>query len=187
MTHNTPISSPRRRRIFAVAALILSLGMQAGAIFLAAGYHAACGRADAAGHLLGFNDPIRLSHLGVMADSLNASAILSETNFLGGLPGLITLAALVGAWWFPVNRTWVRCFARQSVLFVAICLGALLRDVIHGHSWTGECIVEGELSVAMSALLWIAAWIPVLGWEFVRWLKKFVALSRRTPIAKFPA
>jgi hypothetical protein len=164
-------STPARSKwvpVLAVIGLLGSVAIQFAVSLAAAGYHAASGGFDSAGHVLGFNEPLMWGHVGLMAQSLAASEIFQELNILNGAMLAVTLLPLIqfsaaGSW-----RTGQWLIGWHSILFALVWLAWISWHFVAGHSFTGECIVEGELSIVTVALFWIAAWLPFAGFPIAR-------------------
>lgn len=137
--------------------------------FLEAGYHGAFGLSDAGGREIGFNHPILLSHLPVMARAITPAVLVNAF-----LPW--TFAAMA-AQAFLTRLPFVprRVILVHAVAFLLLQVGGLLLLLVEGHHPTGECVVEGEFSSAMTLLMWVAAWVPA-GLSAVPW-GRFVAGS----------
>jgi len=164
-----PEESNGRRGSAVPAVFVLLAGwmLLSASVLLAAGYAGAWGRADALGNPVGFNDPLTLGHLPVMAGALSLRGVLRELNPLVVVPLLATLAAMAMAFGTGIASFFVRASVRQNVAFLVLGAGSLLQDVVDGHRWTGECVNEGELSSGMAVLLWCLAWISALAWPLI--------------------
>ena len=154
--------------VLALAGPLSSVAIQLAVILAAAGYHTAFGGVDSAGHVLGFNEPLMWGHVGLMAQSLAASEIFQELHILNGAMLAVTLLPLFqfsapGGW-----RTGQRLIRLHSILFAVSWVAWVGCHFVASHPFTGECIVEGELSFAAVALVWIAAWLPFAGFAIAR-------------------
>jgi len=136
-------------------ALAVSMAVQFAAIFLEAGYWSAVGGAGPAGHVLGFNQPLMPEHIPLMAELFTASKMLPQGDevlrfvVLKIVPILIPLLAFGQIASHPRSRSWHRWVFPQSALFSALVLLFLTFGWRQGQRWTGESIVEGELSLVM--------------------------------------
>jgi hypothetical protein len=176
----TPLGA-KRLPVLAVSGLFLSVAIQLAVVLAAAGYHAAFGAVDSAGHVLGFNEPLMPGHVGLMAQSLTASTILQELHFLNVALLAVTLLALfqrseAGSW-----RTGPQLIRVHSILFVVSWVAWMCWHWAASHPFTGECIVEGELSFVAVALVWLAAWLPVAGFAMARRLLSQPKLNAFSP------
>jgi hypothetical protein len=177
-------STPSRAKlvsVLAVIGLLLSVAIQVAVMLAEAGYQAAFGGVDSAGHVLGFNEPVKWGHVGLMARSLAASEILQALNILNGVMLAVTLLPLfqfaaAGGW-----RIGLRLIRGHSVLFAVSWVAWMSWHWATSHPFTGECIVEGELSFAALALVWIAAWLPVVGFAMARRLLSLPKLTAFSP------
>jgi hypothetical protein len=137
---------------------------------LEAGYHGAFGLSDAEGRQIGFNHPILLSHLPVMARAITPAVLINAF-----LPW--TLAAMV-AQAFLTRLPFVprRLIPVHAVAFFLLQVGGLLLLLNDGHHPSGECVVEGECSTAMALLMWGAAWAPAIlsAFPWSRFAARFV-------------
>ncbi len=148
-------STPSAGRGQRLLLTIVLAGLVAPAL-LEAGYHGAFGLSDAEGREIGFNHPILLSHLPVMARAITPAVLVNAF-----LPW--TFAAMV-AQAFLTRLPFVprRVILVHAVAFLLLQVGGLLLLLMDGHHPTGECVVEGECSTAMALLMWGAAWVPAI-------------------------
>jgi hypothetical protein len=138
-----------------VLLLIPIAGLAAPAL-LEAGYHGAFGLSDADGREIGFNHPILLPHLPVMARAITPAVLINAF-----LPW--TFAAMA-AQAFLTRLPFVprRAILVHAVAFLLLQVGGLLLLLVEGHHPTGECVVEGEFSTAMTLLMWTGASLPAV-------------------------
>ena len=177
-------STPSRAKwlsVLAVIGLLCSVAIQLAVILAAAGYHAAFGGSDSAGHALGFNEPLMWGHVGLMTQSLAASEIFQELNILNGAILTVTLLSLIqfsaaGGW-----RTGQRLIRLHSILFAVSWVAWVSCHFVASHPFTGECIVEGELSFVPVALIWLAAWLPFAGFAIARRPLRLLKLTAFLP------
>lgn len=133
---------------------------------------------------MGFNEPLMRGHVGLMAQSLTASAVLQELHFLNVALLAVTVLALLqpseaGSW-----QNGLRLIRGHSVLFAVSWVALLGCRLAFSYPFNGECIVEGELSFAALAFVWFAAWLPIAGFAMARRLlsqPKLNALSPTSP------
>ncbi len=151
--------------------LAMEFAVLLGLIMLYVGYRSASGDLDAAGQRLGFNEPLTLDHLRLMAGSLTLDGFLTEEGgflalLVAGLVGLVGRVARAskGA---GKDREFPCWKLLHSVIFLAVWAGVLLQAGLGGARWTGETIVEGELCAVLWFLLWLAIWPLIYG---CRWL-----------------
>lgn len=161
--------------------LIASFLIQIGAICLSAGYQLAQGRVDAAGHVLGFNQPVTQDHFRLMAEALSFSEVLTHEGLVFAVfPAVVTLVFGIDALCFSKLRRARLYWGGQSVVFVVAVAWLWGRAWAGRQFWTGESIVEGELSDAWIVGIWSLAWLPVYGWIVVTrcWISPTVSARK---------
>lgn len=166
------------RRLIIGALMFASLGIQIAGLFLSVGYHLACGWVDSAGQVLGFNQAVTQDHFRLMWEALSVSEVLSSTGaVIAVFPAGFTLGCGVEALFSSKRRPVWHCSVGQSVVFVGAVAWLWGRAWAGRQGWTGESIVEGELSDACVLGIWLLAWLPAYGWSVVmrRWISPAVS------------
>lgn len=163
--HDCAVKTQRKYAKNLCACLVLlfvEFAVCLGQILLSEGYHAAFGRTDSSGHRIGFNEPITVDQIRIMAESILFSDLTADTKMLITSLFLLFLIPLAAA--SKVGRALFKYYCLHSVLFATLIGLHLGTSLLKGAVWTGESIVEGDLAWMYLIFTWLAAWIPPAFW-----------------------